>query len=181
VAQNGAAVRAPQHTDGTMADSTLIVSVTGILVSGVVGPTVTTWSARRASRRQFVRDRAAKRSEELGGILDEADSLLGLGATRLRETREAAEKGTMLSIELQAWPERVYVIGQRLLLRLGAADAVVLAFEQVRLNLVEAGECAVGNEAAHERAVDRFEGAREKFLVAARAKLDAPISEKETP
>lgn len=164
-----------------MADSTLIVSVTGILVSGVVGPAVSTWAARRTARRQFLRDRAAGRMAELGSILDEAASLLGLGVTRLRQTREASLAGSQLGEDLRTYPEEVYVVGQRLRLRLGGEDPIVKAFEEVRASLVEASECPDDDESAHEAAAVCFEENRERFLTAARARLSAPISEKETP
>ena len=97
-----------------MANTTLVVSVTGIVVSGVVGPTVTSWAARRAARKQFVRDQAAKRREELHALLDEAASVLGLGPTRLRQTRELQRASAELPEDLRLWPEQVYVIGHQL-------------------------------------------------------------------
>lgn len=163
-----------------MASTTLIVSVTGIVVSGVVGPTATAWAARRAARKQFVRDRAASRRDELHGVLDEAASVLGLGPTRLRQTREAEQARLPLPEELRLWPEQVYTIGQRLRLRLGAADPVVAAYDIVRERLVDTDRLARdGDEKQHEDAVLAFEAAREQFLEAARAKLDAPIADKE--
>lgn len=70
-----------------MSDST-IIAIVGIAVSGVVGPVVTVWASGVNSRRQFVRDREDRRRHELLALLDEAASLLGLGAIRLRQTRE---------------------------------------------------------------------------------------------
>ncbi len=163
-----------------MANTTLVVSVTGIVVSGVVGPTVTSWGARRAARKQFVRDQAAKRREELHALLDEAASVLGLGPTRLRQTRELQRASAELPEELRLWPEQVYVIGQRLRLRLGGADPVVQAYDTVRERLIEAAQLAMQDDAQqHENAVLRFEAGREAFLATARAKLEAPIPEKE--
>ena len=163
-----------------MANTTLIVSVTGIVVSGVVGPTVTSWAARRAARKQFVRDQAARRREELLALLDEAASVLGLGPTRLRQTRELQRASAELPEQLRLWPEQVYVIGQRLRLRLGGADPVVRSYDTVRERLIEAGQLAVqDDEQQHENAVLRFEAGRGEFLTTARAKLDAPIPEKE--
>lgn len=69
-----------------MVNTVLIASVTGIVVSGVVGPAVTSWAARRAARKQFVRDQNAKRRDDLRALLDEAASVLGVGSIRLRET-----------------------------------------------------------------------------------------------
>jgi hypothetical protein len=163
-----------------VANTTLVVSVTGIVVSGVVGPTVTSWAARRAARKQFVRDQAARRREELHALMDEAASVLGLGPTRLRQTLELERASAELPEELRLWPEQVYVIGQRLRLRLGGADPVVQAYDTVRARLIEAAQLATqDDEQQHENAVLRFEASREEFLAAARTKLDARISEKE--
>lgn len=171
-------IRGGADTAG-VANTTLVVSVTGIVVSGVVGPTVTSWAARRAARKQFVRDQAARRREELLALLDEAASVLGLGPTRLRQTRELQRASAELPEELRLWPEQVYVIGQRLRLRLGGADPVVRAYDTVRERLIEAGQLAMQDEQQHENAVLRFEAGRGEFLTSARAKLDAPIPEKE--
>lgn len=164
-----------------VANTVLITSVTGIAVSGVVGPAATSWAARRAARKQFLRDQAAKRRDDLGALLDEAASVLGVGPIRLRETWEAAATGAIPDA-LRAWPDEVYILGQRLRLRLGAQDPVVTRYETVRTALVDAGWVAPDAEAAlHDTAIEHFEVARDQFLAAAQAKLDAPISDKEAP
>lgn len=173
------AIRGGAHTARVVANTTLLVSVTGIVVSGVVGPTATSWAARRAARKQFVRDQAAKRREDLHALLDEAASVLGLGPTRLRQTRELERAGAELPEGLRLWPEQVYAIGQRLRLRLGGSDPVLQAYDVVRERLIEAAQLAAQDDAQHENAVLRFEASREEFLARARAKLDAPISERE--
>lgn len=162
-----------------MANTVLIASVTGIVVSGVVGPAATAWAARRTARKQFVRDQNAKRREDLRDLFDEAARVLGVGPIRLRETREAEAAGTMTD-ELRAWPDQVYVIGQRLQLRLGGKDTIVTKYNAVRTALQQAGQIAPDADAQrHENAVLRFEGARDEFLAAAQAKLDEPIPDKE--
>jgi len=91
-----------------VANTTLIVSITGIAVSGVVGPSTTAWAARRAARSQFLRDRAADRRNELRSLLDQAASVLGLGATRLRQAWEADHAGGSGTTDLQPWSEEVF-------------------------------------------------------------------------
>lgn len=163
-----------------MADPVLIASVTGIVVSGVVGPAATAWAARRAARKQFVRDQATKRRDDLRALFDEAARVLGVGPIRLRETWEAQHAGRELSDDLRAWPDRVYIIGQRLQLRLGLDDAVVTSYDAVRVALHDAGQLAPGrDDQGHEQAVLTFEAARNDFLATAQAKLDEPIPEKE--
>lgn len=162
-----------------MADTVLIASVTGIVVSGVVGPAVTAGAARRAARKQFVRDQNAKRREDLRALFDEAARVLGVGAIRLRESRQAASAGTMPD-ELRDWSDEVYVIGQRIRLRLGATDPVVANYDAVRAALRQAGEIGPDADAQlHEDAIAGFEAARDTFLVAAQAKLDEKITDKE--
>lgn len=163
-----------------MADPVLIASVTGIVVSGVVGPAATAWAARRAARKQFVRDQATKRRDDLRALFDEAATVLGVGPIRLRETWEAQNAGGELSDELRAWPDRVYIIGQRLQLRLGLGDPIVTRYNAVREALRDSGRLAPGaDEKRHKQAVLGFEAARNDFLAAAQAKLDAPIPDKE--
>jgi hypothetical protein len=164
-----------------VANTTLIASVTGIVVSGVVGPTATAWATRRAARSQFLRDRGAARRDELRGVLDEAAVLLGVGATRLRQAWEAHQSHTPDSA-LQAWSEQVFAMGQRLRLRLPSENAVVKAYEVVRTRLVEASQLLSGagdRDHAYEAALAAFEDARTSFLSAAQVALDAPITAKE--
>lgn len=166
---------------GPVASPTVIVSIAGIVVSGVVGPAVSTWAARVSARRQFVRDREATRRDELLSLLDEAASILGLGPVRLRQTREHASDRTTPEAEVRIWPEQVYALGQRLRLRLGAEHEVVTAYERVRARLVECGQ--IGSDVAdtqkHENAILRFEAARGEFLDAAGRALKARISDKD--
>lgn len=163
-----------------MANAVLITSVTGIVVSGVVGPAATSWAGRRAARRQFVRDQAARRLDDLRALFDEAATVLGVGPIRLREIWEASRTGAD-DEALREWPDQVYVIGQRLQLRLGADDPVVRQYETVRTALREAGEISPdAGMQRYEQAVSRFESARDSFLAAAQARLDAPIADKES-
>jgi hypothetical protein len=163
-----------------MSDST-IIAIVGIAVSGVVGPVVTVWASGVNSRRQFVRDREDRRRHELLALLDEAASLLGLGAIRLRQTREHQRDDTTAPEEVQAWPEQVYALGQRLRLRLGAKHAVVVAYETVRTELEEAGKVGLRDPdgESHENAILRFEAARGRFLDECLLALNAEISSKE--
>jgi hypothetical protein len=159
-----------------MVSPTLIVSIVGIAVSGVVGPSATAWATRVAQRRQFIRDREAMRRDELLQLLDEAASLLGLGAIRIRQAVEMEIDDTS-----RAWPEAVFAMGQRLRLRLGPAHEIVTTYEEVRTTLVSAGEAqaAQRDQPDSEQGVQRFESARSAFLDAAQRALDAPISDKE--
>jgi hypothetical protein len=162
-----------------VANTTLIASITGIVVSGVVGPSTTAWASRRTARSQFVRDRAAERRDELRKLLDEAASVLGLAGSRLRQAWEADQAGRT-DPELQPWSEQVFTIGQRLRLRLAADDPIVRAYDAVREQLVGASKLLSQHESEkYEDAIQAFEAAREHFLAASQKTLDAPITAKE--
>jgi hypothetical protein len=150
-------------------DVTLAVSITGILVSGVVGPQLTVWSTRRADRRQFNRDQAAHRREDLRSLLDEAAVLLASGATNLRLLRSVPTP------EIRDWLGSVFPLGQRLRLRLPGDDQVVAAYNQVREALAAAAE-QPGNDV--EAAIVDFEHKRELFLDLSREALSADIPDR---
>jgi hypothetical protein len=163
-----------------MANTTLIAAVTGIVVSGIVGPSATAWASRRAARKQFVRDRAAARRDELRSLLDEAAVTLGLGGSRLRQVRHSGEPGSRLSEPQPSWAEQVFTVGQRLRLRLPADDPIILSYDRVRQQLVVLAELSSqADEASYEQVMTAFETARDAFLAASQAALDAPISDKE--
>ena len=152
----------------TTMDATLTASIVGITVSGVVGPQTTAWAIRRANRRQFNRDQAARGRDDLRSLLDEAAVLLASGGTNLRFLREAP------TAELQDWLSGVFPLGQRLRLRLPSDHDVVSAYDDVREALANtAGE----TEPDVESAVADFERKREYFLDVARTALAAEIPE----
>lgn len=162
-----------------MANTTLIASVTGIAVSGIVGPSATAWASRRAARKQFLRDRAAARRDELRNLLDEAAVTLGLGGPRLRQVQRDGEPRSQPSEPQPSWSEQVFTLGQRLRLRLPANDPIVLAYDQARHQLVALAELSPqADDASHEQAMTAFEAARDAFLAASQASLDAPLSDK---
>lgn len=89
--------------------------------------------------------------------------------------RETPETETDRWNELSAWAEEVFTLGQRLRLRLGPRSEVVTSYEVVRERWLEAAP--IKDEAAHEEALQRFEAARDDWLAAAKADLDAKIAE----
>lgn len=156
-----------------MADSAVIVGVTGIVVSGVVGPAVAAVLARRTRTREFHREQVAARRDELRKLLDEAASLLARGPTNVRVLHEQTE-----GVELErarGWLSQVFPIGQRLQLWLPADHPVVGAYERVRERLVEAAEA--GPAPAAEAILVQFESERRIFLDQARDALLGPIPE----
>ncbi|MDQ3878954.1 MAG: hypothetical protein M3290_11485 [Actinomycetota bacterium] len=156
-----------------MAESAVIVGVTGIVVSGVVGPTVASWLARRARVRDFHREQVAQRRGELRRLLDEAASLLASGPTNIRILHEHRSEAEVEHAE--DWLARVFPIGQRLQLWLPADHPVVASYERVREHLVDAA--AAGPPPASDRVLFHFEEERNAFLAHARDALLSPIPE----
>jgi hypothetical protein len=155
---------------------TLIVGVVGIIVSGVLGPSIATLLSRRNARQQFKRELIVGRREDLTRLLDEAAKLLGVSGSNLRRGREARAAGVGPPSDVEEWERAVFPLGQRLRLHLPAEHSVVAAYEQVREMLTMLAE-AGGDEAAYTRTWEQFEQARSRFLEAARVALQAPVDE----
>jgi hypothetical protein len=153
-------------------------SITGIAVSGVIGPGATAWATRLANRTQFVRDREAAKRDDLRALFDKAAQVLGVGPIRLRQIWEQDRDAETLEL-VRTWPDEVYVVGQRITLRLGATSPVAIAYDTVREGLRTGAEIPPGDTERHNTALSRFEAERDAFLAAALAKLDEPIPTKE--
>jgi hypothetical protein len=161
----------------SMANATLIASVTGIGVSGVIGPWLNAWVTRRANRQQFAQQRAGIAREDLTALVDEAAELLASGATNLRLDAEARRKGLKPPAEVQEWTGKVFPLQQRLRLRVPANDPLVAGYERVREALLVVAEAA--DEGAATRAIESFEAERDRFLDAARQRLARPVPDSE--
>jgi len=153
-------------------NSTLIVSVTGIAVSGVVGPAISGWAIRRADAQRFKREQGRRRRDDLRAVVDQAATLLALGATNLRRIREAGAAGREEPDEVRDWASNVHALQQRLLLRVAPSDPVAIAYQDVRDALVALDR---PDRVALEDAVWDFEQKRLAFLAAARASLEKAI------
>jgi hypothetical protein len=156
-----------------MADRTLIVSIVGIGVSGVVGPLATARAQRRANAQQFALDRQRQRRDELVSIIDEAAQLLAVGATNGRLYAEARDRGEGPGPDVESWAQQVNTHKQRLRLRLPGEHPVVERYEDVRLAAVTVME---GPEVGRDDAINRFEHARDAFLDEGQAVVDAEVA-----
>jgi hypothetical protein len=156
-------------------NTTLIASITGIAVSGVVGPWINGWVSRRANRQQFEQDRAGKNRDDLARLVDEAAELFASGATNLRLAADAARAGTRPPPEVEEWTGRVFPLEQRLRLRVRADDPIVVGYAEVRQRLLDVARSAADPAAANE-AIATFEAERDRYLDAARGSLEAPIA-----
>ncbi len=152
-----------------------ILGVTGIVVSGVVGPLVVGWMSRRGDRQRFERDQQQRRREDLQAVVDDGAVLLGAGETNLRLAHEAASQDAAPPADVGEWARNVHLLGQRLLLRLSTNEPVVTKYEAVRQALIAVGE-TYGDEARYPHAVTDFEARRSEFLDVARAALERTIT-----
>jgi hypothetical protein len=156
-----------------MVDNTVIVAVTGIVVSGLVGPSVAAWLAHRARSLEFHREQVAVRRDELRKVLDEAASLLASGPTNVRVLHEQRSGGEL--DRAREWLTQVFPIEQRLQLWLPAAHPIVTSYERVRERLAEATEAGAAPGAG--AILEQFEQDRTAFLDHAREALLSPIPE----
>src|SRR3954463_1483492 len=152
--------------------ATLAASITGIVVSGIVGPQVSAWAARRATTAEFARNQVSRHRDDLRSLLDEAADLLASGATNLRAIRDASSASTPVSPAVREWLSQVFPLGQRLRLRLPEDHEVIRAYDDVRAALAMVGERSPDVEVA----IADFEQKRQRFLDLGRAALTAPIS-----
>ena len=83
---------AEPHKGWFAENATLIVGVVGILVSGLVGPSIAAqWTTRR-EREKDARARLIAQRDDLRGVVDEAAKALGGAVARLRPALEAQLK-----------------------------------------------------------------------------------------
>lgn len=153
-------------------DSTLIASVTGIVVSGVVGPAISGWAMRRTDAQRFKREQHGKRRDDLRAVVDEAAALLAVGATNIRRLQEARAANREDPEDVRDWASDVHALRQRLLLRVEPSDPVARAYQGVRDALIALGQ---PEGEALEEAVRDFEEKRLAFLAAARGALEAEV------
>jgi hypothetical protein len=151
--------------------SAAILGVTGIVVSGVVGPLIAMWGNRNGDRLRHALEARRRQHEDLQAVADDGAVLLGAGETNLRLAHEAVSGHREIPPEVAEWSSRVHLLGQRLLLRLPADDPIVMSYEAVRSALLGLGD-AYGDGARYPRAAAEFEARRTAFLAEARVALE---------
>ncbi len=149
----------------------LIVEVAGIVTSGIVGPVFTTSSVRRAERLRLVSEEQERRRGALHDLIDEAATVLGEGSLNIHEAARAAEFGDPEPPELEQWANRVYVLEQRILLRLTSSDPIIKSLDNVIAVLNELGDSTERDHRYRELA-RRFDTAQRTFLDEARTALE---------
>jgi hypothetical protein len=159
-----------------MADNALVLGVTGIVVSGVIGPAISAWFSQNSQTKTFNRAQAAVRRDSLRSVIDDAAVALASGATNIRilQTQSPSSEQYRAADE---WSLRIYPIGQRLQLWLQSEDPVVVSYDRVRDELTKISAASTPKD--KETLIENFEGERAKFLTLARERLRMPISSKE--
>jgi hypothetical protein len=155
----------------------LIVGVVGIVVSGLLGPTV---AAAWTTRRERERDHFALvdvRRRDLREVIDETAKLLGGAVPQVKRLMAAEKEGEALPPGPADLLSELVPQGQRLQLRLTTQHEVVWLYEDA-CNGLRALAKERTSQAAFDEARKRFEAQREVFLNAGRKALQAPISQK---
>jgi len=148
----------------------LVLEVTGIVVSGVVGPVVVSLAVRRSERLRLYLEEGERRRDELRVVLEEAGRLLGEGALNIRDAAAASRSGDPEPPELQQWTERVYLLEQRLLFRLTPDDTIIASLERVLDALADTDAVRAGS-VGYELLAKRFDVAQRLFLDVSRTAL----------
>jgi hypothetical protein len=166
---------AASEQDWLTIHATLLVGIVGILVSGLVGPTVTAaWTTRRERTRDHLAT-VSERRDDLRVVIDEAAKVLGNAVSNLRLLLAAREKGDQLPAGPTDLLRSLVPLGQRLRLRLPEHHSVIVGFEASRKKLIDLSH-ATKTQAEFDRVAKEFEAHRESFLDAGRDALQAPIS-----
>jgi hypothetical protein len=157
-------------------NSTVVVAVVGIVVSGLLGPTITSlWTARR-DRQKDHRALVVARREDLRDLIDDVATVLGGAVVNLRPLLAAEQQGQTPPKGPADFLGTLVPLGQRLRLRLPEDHPVIGSYDAVRGKLLALSK-ATDSQAAFDAAVEDFETARAKFLDKGRAALQAPVSE----
>jgi hypothetical protein len=156
-------------------NSTLIVGIVGIVVSGVLGPTVAAVMTAKREREKDARARIVDQRNDLREVVDSAAKALGGAVPRLRPALEAQVKEEPLPTGARDFLSELFTLGQRLRLRLLREDPVVKSYDAARAQLIALSK-ATGSQAEFDTAAKVFEDLRAIFLDQAREALMAPIS-----
>jgi hypothetical protein len=159
-----------------MPSDVVVISIAGILTSGVLGPAAAARWARNRQSREFEHDRRTRRTDDLRLVLDNAAVSLGSGISRFRSAFEAEAAGAPVPASMAEWAERAHLADERLRLRLPTTHPVVITYEAARERLVEFAEMLDETQGKDpDRAEDArsaFESARGAFLGEAQALLE---------
>jgi hypothetical protein len=166
---------ADAHKSWLTENAALVVGVVGILVSGLVGPSVAAvWTDKR-EREKDERGRLAARQDDLRGVVDEAAKVLGDAVPRLRAALGAQIANQPLPSDVRDFLAEVFTLGQRLRLRAAATDQVVTTYDAAREQLKVVSEARTSQN-AFDDAAKQFALRRAEFLDHARRALSEMVA-----
>lgn len=145
----------------------LVLEMTGIFVSGVIGPVFVSFAVRRAEHVKWFYEAAERSRDELHALVEEGAKLVAEGSVAIRRAAEAHDRHEAEPPEVGEWVNRMYILGQRLQLRLTPDDPVVTSLEGVTKALSRIAETD-GTVAAR----TDFAAAQRHFLEVSRAALE---------
>jgi len=149
---------------------TLVLEVTGIVVSGVVGPVVVTMAVTRGEHRHLEEVEAERDRDDLLRVLEEGGQLLGSIALDMRQLARGLSTDDAELAELEKSASRVYLLRQRLLFRLRLDDPIVEGLDRV-LDALMDFDWATAEAADYERLAKAFEDTQRAFLDVSRREL----------
>jgi hypothetical protein len=162
------------HQSWLSQNSTLVVGVVGIVVSGFLGPTITAlWTGRR-DRQADHRALVVARRVDLRVLIDEAAKVLGGAVANLRPLLLAEQNEEAPPKAPADFLGTLAPLGQRLRLYLPDDHLVIGSYEAARARLLALSK-ATRSQAVFDAAVQDFEAARAKFLDDGRVALQAPV------
>jgi len=166
----------PPDPDWWVDHSTLLISLTSVVVSGLLGPTVIAlWTAKR-ERDRDARDAVVSRRDDLRELLDETARTLAVAATHLRRVVAAQQDGAPPPDDQVEFLSKLAPFRLRLQLRLPDDHPILTAYEAVVTALTEL-ENSTKSKLVWAAALDDFESKRKAYLQAGRAAVQAPIRE----
>jgi hypothetical protein len=172
-----AATSASDQADWLSRHATLLVGVVGILVSGLVGPSVAAaWTGRRERERDH-RTLISARRDDLRDVIDQAAELLASAIPNIKKLMSASAMGEQLPETPRDLLSQMIPLSQRIQLRLPPDHRVVISFEAAREALLALSKSTESQE-EFDRAADSFEEKRTAFLHASRTALQGKISRK---
>jgi hypothetical protein len=149
----------------------MIVEVAGIVASGVIGPTLTTFAVRKAELLRLASEQHEHRRDALRDLIDETAVVVGEASKHVRDAAHAARFGDP-EPELDEWATRVGLLERRLRLHLEPTDPVITSLHRIIDLLASATEAGHGNGGqGYDGLGLRLDAAHNTFLEEGRAAL----------
>lgn len=168
------AAKAAADDDWLSRHTTLVISVTSVVFSAFVGPTVTGLLTNGRERQKDHRTSVAARRDDLRSVLDDAANVLSGAVGKLRPLLEAEQAGDALPAEPAEFVRSLVPLGERLRLRVPDHHAIATTYESAQ-EALDSMQTATASQQAWDTAAENFEARRSEFLAAGREALHKDI------